>query len=190
MLSLGHGSQPVQKPELRSGRIFEAGEPSCVQQDAGSTCFGKQAADAQWSVSVDFTYNDATNETVYTFEVDAISSGCGIPDSLSVRLRDQLPALKAVQPAASVQAGCDRSSGLRSTLKWNKLKLDKTRAGYHSTTLKVVVAGEVPDLCQSGVHIVDEAGHTVVESSSDQCSFVISSQRCCRHSFADLALGL
>lgn len=45
-----------------------------------------QAADAEWSVSVDYSYDEAANKTVYTFEVDALSSSsCGSPESLSIR---------------------------------------------------------------------------------------------------------
>ena len=56
--------------------------------------------------------------------------------------------------------------------------------------LQVTVAGNVPDLCQQRVHIVGTSGQTLVESAPSTCSFVVSSQRCCRHGFAPLPAAL
>lgn len=53
------------------------------------------------------------------------------------RLNDRAPALAAVLPAATVRPGCDRSSGLRSTLKWADLKLKQSGNGYQTATVQV-----------------------------------------------------
>ncbi len=52
------------------------------------------------------------------------------------------------------------------------------------------MAGNMPDLCQRQVQVVDAAGHTVAQSQEGECSFVVSSQRCCRHGFAAAVAAL
>lgn len=163
-----------------------------MQQDAGSKCFGKEASSADWAVDVDYRYDGQANKTVYTFTVDALDSSiCGSPDSLSVRLRDSAPAVKTVRGSnARLRQGCDRSSGMRSTLKWTSLKLQQSSSDRRTAAVQVAVNGNVPDLCQRRVHIVDSLGRTVAESADSECSFVISSQRCCRHGFAEMPAAL
>lgn len=61
--------------------------PSSITLAVRPLYYTLQAADAEWSVSVDYSYDEAANKTVYTFEVDALSSSssCGSPESLSIR---------------------------------------------------------------------------------------------------------
>jgi hypothetical protein len=166
-----------------------AGESGCMEKTGGSKCFGQSAKEASWEVSMDSEYDISTATTRYTFVLESRSSGCGTPDSLTLRVRDGAP-VSSVTPAPStsslVETGCN-GAGLRNTIRWDHFDVMNSSNGVETATFQVEVSGEVADLCAAGINIVDASGRTVAKTGDEGCTFLISSSSCCRHGLTEAA---